>query len=72
MRCRASRFGARSASAGAAGLRPLTFAASPDGLAKHIAAEERMLVPPAEKTHASFSPIGWLEKEMKRLHDALG
>ncbi|MDN7816995.1 hypothetical protein [Burkholderia vietnamiensis] len=50
----------------------MTFAASPDGLAKHIAAEERMLVPPAEKPHASFSPIGWLEKQMKRLHDTLG
>ncbi|HDR8983663.1 TPA: hypothetical protein QDA89_002576 [Burkholderia vietnamiensis] len=50
----------------------MTFAASSDGLAKHIAAEERMLVPPAEKTHASFSPIGWLEKQMKRLHDTLG
>jgi hypothetical protein len=58
MRCRASRFGARSASAGAA--------------AKHIAAEERMLIPPAEKTDASFSLIGRLEKEMKRLHDTLG
>lgn len=58
MRCRASRFGARSASAGAA--------------AKHIAAEKRTLVPPAEKPHASFSLIGWLEKEMKRLHDTLG
>ncbi|CAM2342519.1 MscS Mechanosensitive ion channel [Burkholderia vietnamiensis] len=58
MRCRASRFDARSASAGAA--------------AKHNAAEERMLVPPAEKPHASFSLIGWLEKEMKRLHDTLG
>lgn len=31
-----------------------------------------MLVSPAEKTDVSFSPIGWLEKEMKRLHDPLG
>lgn len=31
-----------------------------------------MLVPPAEKPHASFSLIGWLDKEMKRLHDTLG
>ena len=37
----------------------------------HIAAEERMMIPPVEKAHASFSLIAWLEKEMKRVHDSI-
>ncbi|MDR0241707.1 MAG: mechanosensitive ion channel [Burkholderia sp.] len=43
-----------------------------ESVTEHIATEERMLIPPAEKTHASFSLMTWLEKEMKRLHDSLG
>ncbi|KWE49686.1 mechanosensitive ion channel family protein [Burkholderia sp. MSMB2157WGS] len=43
-----------------------------ESLTDHIATEERMMIPPVEKAHAGFSLIGWLEKEMKRLHDSLG
>ncbi|MEK2607357.1 mechanosensitive ion channel family protein [Burkholderia arboris] len=43
-----------------------------ESVTEHIATEERMLIPPAEKTHASFSLMAWLEKEMKRLHDSRG
>ncbi|NTZ08363.1 mechanosensitive ion channel family protein [Burkholderia metallica] len=43
-----------------------------ESLTEHIATEERMMIPPVEKAHAGFSLIGWLEKEMKRLHDSLG
>ncbi|WP_175978543.1 mechanosensitive ion channel family protein [Burkholderia sp. BCC1047] len=43
-----------------------------EALTDHIATEERMMIPPVEKAHAGFSLIGWLEKEMKRLHDSLG
>ncbi|KUY59063.1 mechanosensitive ion channel family protein [Burkholderia sp. RF2-non_BP3] len=43
-----------------------------ESLTEHIATEERMLIPPAAKAHASFNLIEWLEKEMKRLHDAFG
>ncbi|QRR18438.1 mechanosensitive ion channel [Burkholderia sp. MS389] len=43
-----------------------------ESLTDHFATEERMMIPPVEKAHAGFSLIGWLEKEMKRLHDSLG
>ncbi|RQU83627.1 mechanosensitive ion channel protein MscS [Burkholderia cenocepacia] len=43
-----------------------------ESLTDHIATEERMMIPTVEKAHAGFSLIGWLEKEMKRLHDSLG
>ncbi|MBR8139440.1 mechanosensitive ion channel family protein [Burkholderia cenocepacia] len=43
-----------------------------ESLTDHIATEERVMIPPVEKAHAGFSLIGWLEKEMKRLHDSLG
>ncbi|RKU01969.1 mechanosensitive ion channel protein MscS [Burkholderia sp. Nafp2/4-1b] len=43
-----------------------------ESITEHIATEERMMIPPAEKAHASFSLIAWFEKEMKRLHDSIG
>ncbi|WP_175824314.1 mechanosensitive ion channel family protein [Burkholderia sp. BCC0419] len=43
-----------------------------ESVIEHLATEERMMIPPVEKAHAGFSLIGWLEKEMKRLHDSLG
>ncbi|AZQ53243.1 mechanosensitive ion channel family protein [Burkholderia cenocepacia] len=43
-----------------------------ESLTEHIATEERLMIPPVEQAHAGFSLIGWLEKEMKRLHDSLG
>ncbi|MCA8244117.1 mechanosensitive ion channel family protein [Burkholderia sp. AU32262] len=43
-----------------------------ESLTEHVATEERMMIPPVEQAHAGFSLIGWLEKEMKRLHDSLG
>ncbi len=43
-----------------------------ESLTEHIATEERMMIPPAAKAHASFNLIEWLEKEMKRLHDSFG
>jgi small-conductance mechanosensitive channel len=43
-----------------------------ESLTDHIATEERVMIPPVEKAHAGFSLIGWLEKEIKRLHDSLG
>ncbi|WP_269502854.1 mechanosensitive ion channel family protein [Burkholderia sp. IMCC1007] len=43
-----------------------------ESLTEHVATEERVMIPPVEKAHAAFSLIGWLEKEMKRLHDSLG
>ncbi|KVC45678.1 mechanosensitive ion channel family protein [Burkholderia diffusa] len=43
-----------------------------ESLTEHIATEERMMVPPAAKAHASFNLIEWLEREMKRLHDSFG
>ncbi|WP_431822977.1 mechanosensitive ion channel domain-containing protein [Burkholderia sp. F1] len=39
---------------------------------EHIAAEEKLMIPPEVKESASFSLLGWLEKEMKRLHDLIG
>ncbi|MEK7888310.1 mechanosensitive ion channel family protein [Burkholderia contaminans] len=42
-----------------------------ESVTEHIATEERMMIPPVEKAHASFSLIAWLEKEMKRVHDSI-
>ncbi|MGU7772678.1 mechanosensitive ion channel domain-containing protein [Burkholderia sp. MR1-5-21] len=41
-------------------------------LTEHIATEEKVMMPPAEQESPSFSLLGWLEKEMKRLHHAIG
>ncbi|AOI67229.1 mechanosensitive ion channel protein MscS [Burkholderia territorii] len=43
-----------------------------ESLTEHIATEERMMIPPAAKAHASFNLFEWLEKEMKRLHASFG
>ncbi|WP_347814765.1 mechanosensitive ion channel family protein [Burkholderia sp. D-99] len=43
-----------------------------ESLSEHIATEEKMMIPPAARAHASFNLIEWLEKEMKRLHDSFG
>ncbi|MGU7782078.1 mechanosensitive ion channel domain-containing protein [Burkholderia sp. PU8-34] len=41
-------------------------------LTEHIATEEKVMMPPAEQENPSFSLLGWLEKEMKRIHHAIG
>ncbi|KUZ98623.1 mechanosensitive ion channel protein MscS [Burkholderia ubonensis] len=42
-----------------------------ESLTERIATEEKMMIPPAVKEHASFSLIAWIEKEMKRFHDSI-